>query len=102
MLQEKSTATGLQTNANPAVDITVLQAVNAITTLRDVLGGTTSASVENALTRTTSAFTGVTGGTAGAPDLFAADPTTSVAFTRIPKQVSAFASYSGCAHHPCL
>ena len=92
MLQLRAESTGLTSPqgsiAGTTNEVSVLQAVNAITALRDSLGGTTSSSVENALTRTTSSFTGVTGGVTDAPDLFAADPTTSVAFTRIPKQVS--------------
>lgn len=100
MLQLRAESTGLTSpqgsSAGTTNEVTVLQAVNAITALRDSLGGTTSSSVENALTRTTSSFTGVTGRVDDAPDLFAADPTTSVAFTRIPKQVSCIVRKAGC------
>ena len=67
--------------------ISFATAVSAINVLRDALGGTRSSSVENSLTRTPTAVSGVNTGSSG-PDLFAADAN-SVAYTRIPRQASA-------------
>lgn len=83
-LQIASSDTGLTLNDSTA--ITFETAVTAINALRDALGGTTSSSVEKGLTRTPTSVTGVTEASSG-PDLFAADAN-SVAYTRIPKQVS--------------
>ena len=71
--------TGLTLNNGNAIDFTT--AVTAINKLRDALGGTASSSVENGLTRTPTAVTGVQIASPG-PNLFASDAN-SVAFTRI-------------------
>lgn len=83
LYQIASSDTGLELSTGDA--ITFETAVSAINALRDALGGTSSSSVENALTRTPTAVSGVTVASTG-PDLFAADAN-SVAYTRIPKQV---------------
>ena len=83
MLQIASNATGLTLNDGSA--ITFAAAVVAINALRDALGGTSSSSVENPLTRTPTSVSGVTIASPG-PDLFAADAN-SIAYTRIPRQV---------------
>ena len=82
-LQIASSNTGLELSTGDA--ITFETAVSAINALRDALGGTSSSSVENALTRTPATVSGVTIASPG-PDLFAADAN-SVSYTRIPKQV---------------
>lgn len=64
--------TGLTLSNGDAINFQT--AVTAINALRDALGGTTSSSVESSLTRSS------------APVLFAADAS-SVAYTRIPRQV---------------
>ncbi len=92
-VQLASTATGLETSAGAA--ITFETAVNAIATLRNTLGGTTSSSVENDLYRTTTAYTSSVN-TTSQPDLFAVD-TNAVAFTRTPKEVG-FATCGAVLH----
>ena len=86
LVQIASAPTGLTLdNADP---ISFETAVVAINTLRNALGGTTSSSVENSLTRKPTAVSGVTTADS-APNLFAADAN-SVAYTRIPRQVGDF------------
>ncbi len=102
-MQIRSTPiTGLtyDTSSTTGNAITYTVAANAITELRDALGGTSSKTVENPLTRTETqqgnVGTGVTG-----PDLFAAD-STGVAYTRTPSQVKQLllASYAAAlAYH---
>lgn len=84
-MQIMSSDTGLTLNNSDP--ITFDTAVSAINALRDALGGTTSSSVENGLTRVPTTVSGVTIATNPGPDLFAADAN-SVAYTRIPKQVN--------------
>ena len=83
-LQLASTPTGLTTS--DGANITFATAVDAIATLRDTLGGTTSSSVENNLLRTPTSYTSSVN-TTGQPDLFAVD-SNAVAFTRTPHEVS--------------
>lgn len=75
--------TGLTTSSGG--NVTYGAAVAAITKLRDALGGTSSASVENALTRTPTAYTNSVPSTG--PVLFAVNPA-GVAYVRSPYQVS--------------
>ncbi|KAL3152575.1 hypothetical protein ABBQ32_001598 [Trebouxia sp. C0010 RCD-2024] len=74
--------TGLKTSSGS--DVTYGAAVGAITKLRDVLGGTSSASVENALTRTPVAYS--TSVPSSGPVLFAVN-SNGVAYVRSPYQV---------------
>lgn len=83
LYKRAANATGLTTSANGA--ITYETAVDAIATLRNNLGGTTSSSVENNLLQTPTAYVSSVNAT-GQPDLFAVD-SNAVAFTRTPKQV---------------
>ena len=66
-VQIRTTATGLTTSAGGAIDYAT--AVAAIAKLRDVLGGTSSASVENSLARTPTAYSDSTSSTG--PVMFA-------------------------------
>ena len=91
-MQIRTDATGLlKTDASP---VSYGDAVSAINTLRDAAGGTTGSSVEKSLTRTPTPVTGVTTVNPG-PTLFAAD-SNSVAFTRVPKQVTDLLSMAAC------
>lgn len=76
-------ATGLTTSSGSAISYET--AVAAIAKLRDVLGGTSSSSVENSLTRTPTAYTSSVNSTG--PVLFAVNPATAVAYVRSPYQV---------------
>lgn len=81
-MQIATNATGLTTSNGGA--ITYETAVAAIAKLRDVLGGTASASVENALTRTPTSYTSSVNSTG--PVLFAVN-SAAVAYVRSPYQV---------------
>lgn len=81
-LQLMDQPTGLMTSTGG--NITYGAAVGAITKLRDMLGGTSSASVENALTRTPVAYTNSVPSTG--PVLFAVN-SNGVAYVRSPYQV---------------
>lgn len=82
LLQLMDQPTGLKTSSGS--DVTYGAAVGAITKLRDVLGGTSSASVENALTRTPVAYS--TSVPSSGPVLFAVN-SNGVAYVRSPYQV---------------
>ena len=82
-LQGAALATGLTTSTGTA--ITYEAAVDAIATLRNNLGGTSSSSVENNLFRTPTSYSSNVN-TTSQPDLFGVD-SNGVAFTRTPKQV---------------
>ena len=82
-MQIRTTATGLTTSAGGAIDYAT--AVAAIAKLRDVLGGTSSASVENSLARTPTAYSDSTSSTG--PVMFAVN-SGGVSFVRSPYQVS--------------
>ena len=88
--------TGLTTSDNKPISFA--SAAAAIAKLRDVLGGTSSASVENPITRTATAYTSsVT--TADQPDLFAVN-SAGVSFVRSPYQV--WITQSATAFHQVL
>lgn len=83
LVQMRDDATGLTTSDGTAISYG--SAAAAIAKLRDVLGGTSSASVENSITRTATAYTSsVT--TANQPNLFAVN-SAGVSFVRSPYQV---------------
>ncbi len=84
-LQLAGTNTGLTTGTT-ATALTYETAVSGITTLRDNLGGTSSSSVENVLTRSTTIQGTMTTAVTGEPDFFAAD-SNAVAYSRTPTQV---------------
>ncbi len=84
-LQLAGTATGL-TTGTAADDLTFEEAVSGITILRDKLGGTSSSSVENLLTRSTTVQGTMTTAVTGQPYFFAAD-SSAVAYSRTPTQV---------------
>ena len=77
-LQFASNPTGLTTS--DGANNTFATAVDAIATLRNTLGGTTSSSVENNLLRTPTSYTSFVN-TTGQPDVFAVH-SNAVAFTR--------------------
>lgn len=82
-----STPSGLEytKGSTTGTAITIQQAVDAVSGLRDSVAGT---SAENGLTRTITAPTAdVNTAESTGPDLFAANTTTAVAFTRTPTQV---------------
>ena len=83
VLQYSTDTTILTGTSGTAIDVAT--AVKGITTLRDNLGGTSSSSVENILTRTSAAHGTLTAAT-DQPDLFAAD-SNGVAYSRTPTQV---------------
>ena len=85
-LQLAGTDTGLLVGASPGTALDYSTAVKAITTLRDNLGGTSSSSVENILTRSSTVQGTMTTAMTDQPDLFAAD-SNAVAFSRTPTQV---------------
>lgn len=82
LVQLRDTPTGLKASDNS--DITYGMAVAGIAKLRDMLGGTSGASVENAITRTPTAYTPNVGSTG--PNLFAVN-SAGVSFVRSPYQV---------------
>jgi len=88
------TITGLtyDTSSTTGNAITYTVAADAITALRDALGGTSSKTVENPLTRTETQQGNVGAGVTG-PDLFAAD-SNGVAYTRTPSQVKQICCYN--------
>lgn len=81
-MQLRDTATGLTASDNSP--ITYGMAVAGIAKLRDMLGGTSAASVENAITRTPTPYTSSVGSTG--PVLFAVN-SAGVSFVRSPTQV---------------
>lgn len=82
LLQLRDTPTGLMASDNSP--ITYAMAVAGIAKLRDMFGGTSGASVENAITRTPTAYTSNVGSTG--PNLFAVN-SAGVSFVRTPTQV---------------
>ena len=85
-LQTATAATGLTYGTSPGTAIDFSTAVKGITTLRDNLGGTSSSSVENILTRSSTVQGTMTTAMTDQPDLFAAN-SNAVAYSRTPIQV---------------
>lgn len=80
----KDDATGLTTSDNKPISFA--SAAAAIAKLRDVLGGTSSASVESPITRTATAYTTSVNPAPDQPDLFAVN-SAGVSYVRSPYQV---------------